>query len=244
MYCLDTLGKLIHDDVIKWKQFSRYWSIVRGLRRSLVKSPLKGHWRGALMFPLICAWTNGWVNNQDAGDLRRHRTQHGITVMELRYAVIGCDPYWSVLQLYPSRNISNQTVKVLNHAYHNRLCCNNPILRFGQYNTMGHLSGLDCGSSCRHHMRTHLGKGDHGMVRPYPPMQYIFSHLTQSPWIPDRSPQFWSVCNPSLSTTSNEYVSLFIFLMRQHWFYFLLLVSDRVVWSVNIVFSFLTKRDI
>ena len=172
--------------------------ICAGIRRSLVKSPLKGHWRGALMFSLICAWTNGWVNNQDAGDLRRHRTQHGITVMELRYAVIGCDPYWSVLQLYPSRNISNQTVKVLNHAYHNRICCNNPILRFGQYNTMGHLSGLDCGSSCRHHMRTHLGKSDHGMVPPYPPMQYIFSHLTQSPCVPDRSPQFWSVCNPAL----------------------------------------------
>ena len=23
------------------------------------------------MFPLICPWTNGWVNNRDAGDLRR-----------------------------------------------------------------------------------------------------------------------------------------------------------------------------
>ena len=25
--------------------------------------PHKGQWRGALMLPLICAWTNGWVNN-------------------------------------------------------------------------------------------------------------------------------------------------------------------------------------
>ena len=30
-------------------------------------------WRGALMFSFICAWTNGWVNNRDAGDLRCHR---------------------------------------------------------------------------------------------------------------------------------------------------------------------------
>ena len=30
---------------------------------------------------LICAWTNAWVNNRDAGDLRRHRTHHGVTVM-------------------------------------------------------------------------------------------------------------------------------------------------------------------
>ena len=33
----------------------------------------RGQWRGALMFPLICAWINGWLNNREAGDLRRHR---------------------------------------------------------------------------------------------------------------------------------------------------------------------------
>ena len=36
---------------------------------------------GTLMFSLICAWTNGWVNNQDAGDLRRHRDHYDVTVM-------------------------------------------------------------------------------------------------------------------------------------------------------------------
>ena len=30
-------------------------------------------------FP-ICAWTNGWTNNRDAGDLRRHPA-HNVTVM-------------------------------------------------------------------------------------------------------------------------------------------------------------------
>ena len=33
----------------------------------------KGRWRGALMFSLICVWINGWVNNGEAGDLRRNR---------------------------------------------------------------------------------------------------------------------------------------------------------------------------
>ena len=33
--------------------------------------PHKGQWHGALMFSLICAWTNGWANNRDAGDLGR-----------------------------------------------------------------------------------------------------------------------------------------------------------------------------
>ena len=33
------------------------------------------------MFSLICAWTNGRVNNRDAGDLRRHRAHYDVTVM-------------------------------------------------------------------------------------------------------------------------------------------------------------------
>ena len=39
-----------HDDVIKWKHFSRSWSFVRGIHRSPANSPYKGQWRGALMF--------------------------------------------------------------------------------------------------------------------------------------------------------------------------------------------------
>ena len=70
-----------HDDVIKWKHFPRYWSFVRGIHRSPVNSPHKGQWRGALMFSLICAWINDWVNNGEAGDLRRHRTHDDVIVM-------------------------------------------------------------------------------------------------------------------------------------------------------------------
>ena len=40
-----------------------------------------GQWRGALMFSLICPWMNDWVNNRDAGDLRRRRTHYDVTVM-------------------------------------------------------------------------------------------------------------------------------------------------------------------
>ena len=60
---------LLQDYVIKWKHFPCYWRFVWGIDRSLVNSPRKGQWRGALMFSLICAWINGWVNNGDAGDL-------------------------------------------------------------------------------------------------------------------------------------------------------------------------------
>ena len=51
-----------HDDVIKWKHFPRYRPFVRGIHRSPVNSPHKGQWRGALMFSLIGARINGWVN--------------------------------------------------------------------------------------------------------------------------------------------------------------------------------------
>ena len=62
---------LYHGDIIKWKYFPRYWPFVRGIRRSPVKSQHKGQWRGVVMFSVICAWINGWVNNGEARDLRR-----------------------------------------------------------------------------------------------------------------------------------------------------------------------------
>ena len=37
--------------------------------------------RGSLMFSLICVWINGWVNNREAGDLRRYRAPYDVTVM-------------------------------------------------------------------------------------------------------------------------------------------------------------------
>ena len=37
------------------------------------------------MFSLICAWINGWVNNREAGDLRRHRAHYYVTVLQRLY---------------------------------------------------------------------------------------------------------------------------------------------------------------
>ena len=68
---------------IIWKHFPRYWPFVRGIHRSPVNSPYKGQWRGVLMFSLICVWINGWVNNREAGDLRRYRTHYDVIVMGL-----------------------------------------------------------------------------------------------------------------------------------------------------------------
>ena len=70
-----------HDDVIKWKHFPRYWPLVRRIHRSPVKSPHKGQWRGPLMFFFIYVCINGWVNNREAGDLRRYLAHNDVTVM-------------------------------------------------------------------------------------------------------------------------------------------------------------------
>ena len=45
-------------------------------------APHKGQWRGALMFSLIYAWINDWVNNHEVGDLRRRRGHYDVIVME------------------------------------------------------------------------------------------------------------------------------------------------------------------
>ena len=75
--------KYQHDDVTKWKHFPRYRPFVRGIHRWPGNSPHKGQCRGALIFSLIWAWINGWVNYGEAGDLRRHRANYDVTVMSL-----------------------------------------------------------------------------------------------------------------------------------------------------------------
>ena len=56
-----------------------------------VNSPHKGQWRGALMFSLICVWINGWVNNGEAGDMRRYLVYCDVIVM----THVLSEPCWS-----------------------------------------------------------------------------------------------------------------------------------------------------
>ena len=81
MYLTKCIHCKLHDDVMKWKHFPRYWPFVRGIHRWPVNSPHKGQWRGASAFSVICTWINGWVNNGEAGDLRRYRAIYDVTVM-------------------------------------------------------------------------------------------------------------------------------------------------------------------
>ena len=78
---LQYIPRIEHDDVIKWKHFPRCWPFVRGIHRSPVNSTRTGQWRGALMLSFICVSISGWVNNHEAGDLRRHHAHYDVTVI-------------------------------------------------------------------------------------------------------------------------------------------------------------------
>ena len=99
---------MLHPDVLFYSLFTmtkymwRYWPFVRGILRSPVNSPDKGQWRGALVFSLICARINGWVNNRGAGDLRRHRAHYGwetLVCLSSAAAVICIPSKWSTHKL-------------------------------------------------------------------------------------------------------------------------------------------------
>ena len=44
---------------------------------------------------LICAWINRWVNNREAGDLRRYRAHYDVIVMGEEYSLI-----WTLIWIY------------------------------------------------------------------------------------------------------------------------------------------------
>ena len=88
--------------------FSALLAICAGNSPVPVNSPYNGQWRGTLMFSLICVWINGWVNNREAGDLRRYRAHYDVTVMQQpceRPAVCGVMSRFGTEQIlhFPSR---------------------------------------------------------------------------------------------------------------------------------------------
>ena len=61
-YCQFSILRQCKHNAWKWKPFARYWPFVREIRRSPVNSPHKGQRRKALIFSLVCAWTNDWAD--------------------------------------------------------------------------------------------------------------------------------------------------------------------------------------
>ena len=111
--------------------FSALLALCAGYSPVPVNSPHKGQWRGALMFSLIYAWINDWVNNREAGDLRHQRGHYDVIVMVAMYVHhvasydLSCGPFheqwgryrtkiphlspWSILKSKPLKHIINRT---------------------------------------------------------------------------------------------------------------------------------------
>ena len=80
-----------HDEIMERRKLVTWWchqmetfsallALCAGNSPVTGEFPAQGQWRGALMFSLICAWISGWVNNGEAGDLRRHRAHYDVIV--------------------------------------------------------------------------------------------------------------------------------------------------------------------
>ena len=86
----------------------------------------KGQWRGALMFSMICARINAWVNNSEAGDLRQNHAHYDVTVMlRLPNALNGLS-----IRLYPGHHFDR---------YKNWLTYS--LLSFSSQNSTGNKTG-------------------------------------------------------------------------------------------------------
>ena len=73
--------------------FSALLALCAGNSPVPVNSPHKGQWLGALMFSFIYAWINDWVNNCEAGDLRRQDGHYDVIVMIYQYLTY-CNHVW------------------------------------------------------------------------------------------------------------------------------------------------------
>ena len=92
-----------HDDVIKWKHVLRHWLLCGEFTGDC------GEFTGHQWIPLTQTseaelwcflWSAPeqmvWVNNQDAGDLRRHRAHYDVTVMWCRIVIQWSGQPWDL----------------------------------------------------------------------------------------------------------------------------------------------------
>ena len=104
--------------------FSALLAICAGNSPAPVKSPHNGQWRGALMLSLICPWINDWLNNREAGDLRRHRGHYDVNVMCVQLCFsLGSDSKRNAQNQSEDSEIYGQIFMILKSKW---ACCDDP----------------------------------------------------------------------------------------------------------------------
>ena len=95
--------------------------------------PHKGQWREALMFSLIFAWINDWVNNREAGDLRRQHGHYDVIVMyhHVRPPPIA-DKIWATSSTNHFHHLNEKSQQYLNELQTENVGTRNlePIFRY------------------------------------------------------------------------------------------------------------------
>ena len=120
----DTEMYSFHDDAIKWKHFSRFWSFVSGIHWS--QRPVT---RSFDFFN--CTSTNSWANSRNAGDLRRRRAHYDVTVMLMKFSLLAAlESVFECSQLWTFRENDGILVSVKfsvagchSHAGVQFICC-------------------------------------------------------------------------------------------------------------------------
>ena len=91
--------------------FTRHWTFVYGIHRwiSLTKASNAG-----LSCFLWSPWTDGWGNDRDAGDLKRHRAYCDVTVMFFQggFSGIGLPWNWIYLRYRPQKAAKIQSNQI------------------------------------------------------------------------------------------------------------------------------------
>ena len=85
MWCVRNSKLIVSAPVTRWRHqmetFSALLAICAGNSPVTGEFPAQRSVTRSFDVFFTCAWTNGWINNQDAGNLRRHRTHYYVTVM-------------------------------------------------------------------------------------------------------------------------------------------------------------------
>ena len=124
-------------------------NIFRGTGLDVVTGeiPAQGQWRGALMFSLICSWTNSLSNTKNAGDLGHHRSHYDVIVMPEAIWHLRVE-WWQLAYKWnrhsncwhhcPAFNMSSSNALACSqlpyHDFHNTLCVH-PFYAFDNVQT-------------------------------------------------------------------------------------------------------------